>query len=144
MLIPFPPATLGDVDDVVEDGQPAKIVVLADFICLQSELGNVEATHRRRRARILRGKRHPFVVEDLRTGADDDAVRLWIGTVAGIAGRIEKVSAVPVVQDRGAPVVAAIGIGLGEMKPAMRVNVRNHAIEAAGDGIGGIDDGRRI
>jgi hypothetical protein len=47
---------------------------------------------------------------DLRAGSDDNAVRLRIAAVASIAGGVEDIGAMLIVQDRGAAVIAAIGV----------------------------------
>jgi len=75
---------------------------------------------------------------------DDDPGGLRIGPVAGVAGRVEKVRAVLVVQDRGAAVVSAIRIGFREVELSRLIDLRHHAEIRPLDGIGRIDDGLRI
>jgi hypothetical protein len=77
-------------------------------------------------------------------GADNDSVRLGISTVAGIADGVDDIRAVRVVQDRRAAIVAAVGIGFCEAKPAVLVDRRDHAGKAAGHRIAGIDHRRRV
>ena len=59
-------------------------------------------------------------IDELRAGAEDDAVGLRIRAIAGVAGGVEETVAIAVVQDRGAAVVAAIGVGLGEGEVSVR------------------------
>src|ERR1700733_13116652 len=77
-------------------------------------------------------------------GADNDSVRLGISTVAGIADGVDDIRAVRVVQDRRAAIVATVGIGFCEAKPAVLVDRRDHAGKTAGHGIAGIDHRRRV
>ena len=64
--------------------------------------------------------------------------------IAGVAGGVKNVRAVLVVQDRGAAIIAAIGIGFCEMKLAERIDLRDYAIICSRNGIGRIDHARCI
>ena len=109
--------------------------------CVIAELGNVEAGNRcRHTGWSLRNFGLHQRGYDLRAGADDDAIGLRIAAVAGVARGIEEVGAVAVVQDGGAAVVAAVGVGLGEVQLAIHVDLRHRAIVADAYRIGGIDD----
>jgi hypothetical protein len=55
--------------------------------------------------RRLQRFREEALGHDLRAGAEDHAVGLWIAAVAGVPGRVDQVMAAFVVEDRGASVV---------------------------------------
>jgi hypothetical protein len=113
-------AAFGCIYNVVEDREAPEVGVLADLVCLVPQLRNVETSDRCRKARVhLRVERLVRVSQDLRSGTHDDASRLWVATIAGIAGRVEHAGVA--VQDRGAPVVAAVRIGFGEAKPSVLI-----------------------
>lgn len=46
-------ATLGGIDDVIEDGEAAEVGVLADLVSRQTQLRDVEAADRRGESRVL-------------------------------------------------------------------------------------------
>ena len=81
-------------------------------------------------------------VKDLRARADDDPVRLRIPAVAGVAGRIENIRAVRVVQDRSPAIIAAVRIRFCEAKfpvPSTCATTRENCLI---DGIGRINHSR--
>jgi len=130
----------GEVDDIVEDGQAAEVVVLADLIGLVAEEGDGEAAKRSGCTGSLEALRCGGGVDELRSGAEDDAVGLRVCAVACVASRVEEVGSVGVVEDRGAAVVAAVGVGFGEGELAVAVDGGDGAEEVDADGVGGIDD----
>jgi len=117
-------------------------VSLPTLSAFSPQLGDAEAADRRRQAGVLCREWLAFRGQDLRARANNDSVGLRISAIAGIADRVDH--AILVVLDRSAPIVAAIGIGLGEVKPSMLVDLRDHPGRASGDGIGGIDHRRRV
>ena len=84
-------ASLRVIEHVVEDRQAAEVGVFPDFVRRVAQLRNVEASDRRGRSGRLRDQRLDLRRQDLRAGSDDDAVRLGIAAVAGVAGRIDQI-----------------------------------------------------
>jgi hypothetical protein len=72
---------LGVIEDVVEDGHAAEVVIFADLVGLLAELGDGEAGDRSGRAWILLGLSLAGKVDKLRTCAEHDAIGLRICTV---------------------------------------------------------------
>ncbi len=129
----------GEVDDVVEDGHAAEVVVFAYFVGFVAEEGDGEAGERRGRAGRLEAFRSGGGVDELCTGTEDDAVGLRVRAIACIAGGVEEVRSVGVVEDGGAAVVAAVGVGFCEGEVARGVDGGYSAEEVDADGIGGVD-----
>ncbi len=137
-------AALREVDDVVEHRQAAEVRVLADLVGRVAELGDVEAADRRRLAWVLGALRQVRGGHDLRARADDHAVRLRVPAVAGVARGVDDIGAVAVIEDRGAAVVAAVGVGQGEAELAAAVELGDHAVVAARHRVRRVDDSRRV
>jgi len=134
----------GEVDDVVEDGEAAEVVVLAHFVGLVAEEGDGKATERSGCGGGLEALKCGGGVDELSASSEDDAVGLGVGAVACVTSCVEEVGSVGVVEDRGAAVVAAVGVGLGEGELTVAVDGGDGAEEVDADGVGGIDDARRI
>ncbi len=132
-------AAFGEIDDVVEDGEAAEVVVLADLVGLVAEEGDGEAAEWCGCGGSLEALWRGGGVDELRSGTEDHAVGLGVGTVACVAGGVEEVGAVGVVEDGGAAVVATVGIGLGEGEVAVGVDGTDGAEEVDADRIGRVD-----
>jgi hypothetical protein len=137
-------AALGEVDDVVEDGQAAEVIVFADLVGFVAEFGDGEAGERGGSGWGLEAFRRGGGVDELRAGAEDDAVGLRIAAVACVAGGVEEVCTVAVVQDGGATVDTALSVGLGEGELAVAIDGGYGAVEVRADGVGGINDAGRV
>jgi hypothetical protein len=90
------------------------------------KLSNVEARQWGGIYGILRDQCLVFGLNELRSSADNDAVRLRTGAVTGIACSVEKVCSVSVVEDPSTPIVAAIRIGHGELELALLIDARDN------------------
>jgi hypothetical protein len=137
-------ASLGEVDDVVEDGQAAKVVVLADLVGFVTELGDGNAGERRGRFGCLEAFGSGRRLDELCACAQNNAVRLRVRAITCVACGVEEVLAITVVEDCGAAVIATIGVGLGEGELAIAADGGNSAVEVDADRIGGIDRARGI
>ena len=131
-------AALGEIDDVVEDGEAAEVVVLADFVRLVTELGDAEAGEGCWCGGVLGAFGCGVGNDELGSGSEDDAVGLGVAAVACVAGGVDEVRAVGVVEDGGAAVVSAVGVGLGEGEVSEAVHGGYCAEEVLTNGIGGI------
>src|SRR3984957_10445883 len=76
--------------------------------------------------------------DPLRSRAQDNPVRLWVAAIAGISCREKNVCSIEVVEYRGASVVTAICVCLGERKPTMSIHRGRRSIVACPYRIGGI------
>jgi hypothetical protein len=132
---------LGVVENVVEGGHAAEVVVLAHLVGLVAKLGDGKAGQGRGRAGRLLGLRLIHRADELRAGAEDDACRLGVAAVAGIARSVVDVVAEGVIQDGGASVVAAISVGLSEAEIAEGVYARYGAEERRRHRVGGVERG---
>jgi hypothetical protein len=115
-------AALGGIHDVIEDREPAEVGVLADLVRRVAKLRDVEAADGRGEPWVLRDERLCLGGKDLRARADDDPIRLRIRAIPSVAGRIENVCAVRVVQDRCPAIIAAVRIRFCEAKFPVAVN----------------------
>ena len=121
---PVTAGALGVVENVVEDGHAAEVVVLAHLVSLVAKLGDGEAGQGRGRAGRLIDLKLIHWADELRARAENDARRLGIAAVAGVARGVVNVVAEGVLQDGGTSVVAAIGVGLSEAEIAQGVYAR--------------------
>ncbi len=108
---------------------------------LSSRLGDGEAGQGRGRAGRLLDLRLIRRADELRARAEDDACRLGVAAVAGVARGVVDVVAEGVIQDGGASVVAAISVGLSEAEIAEGVYARYGSQEGRRHRVGGVERG---
>ena len=133
-------AALGVVEHVVVERQAAEVVVLADLVRLVAELGDVERADGGGLARRLGRLGQAGRADDLGARAEHHAGRLRVGAVARVARGVDVVLAVDLRLDRGAAVVAAVGVGLGEGPLAVGGQRRHGPVVGGGDRVGRVDD----
>ena len=105
---------------------------------------HVEAGQRRGHSGPLRDFTLEQRSDELCTGSDDDAIGLRIGTVTGIADRIEDAGAIRVVENRSPAIVPAVRLGLRKVELPLVIDQRHRAVIIRPHGIGRIDDQRRV
>ncbi len=82
--------------------------------------------------------------DDLRACSEHNAAGLRIGAVSCVAGSVEEVRPVGVIPDGGPAIIAAVGVGFGELEVAVTINLCDRAIGVLANWIGWIDYARRI
>jgi hypothetical protein len=131
----------GVIKNIVEDGHAAEVVVLADLVGLVAKLGDGEAGQGYGCAGRLLDLRLVRRADELRARTEDDACRLRVAAVAGVARCVIDVVAEGVIQDGGASIVAAISVGLSEAEFAESVYARYGAEERRRHRVGGVERG---
>jgi hypothetical protein len=130
-------ASFGIIENVVEDGEAAEVVILADLVCFVSEFRDIETSNRCRCGRILRALRLIRWTDDLSSRSEDDAVGLRIAAVSRIARRVEKVCAMTVIPDDGTSVISTIGVSFCELELSVGVDLRLGTVDISPTGLVG-------
>jgi hypothetical protein len=101
---PITTTALRVVSDIFEDSKSTEVVIFSYHVGRIPKLSNVEACQRGGIFGILRYQCLVFGLKELRSSTDNDAVRLRISAVTGIACSVAEVCSVGVVQDGRKPI----------------------------------------
>jgi hypothetical protein len=126
------------------DRDAAEVSVLADLVLLVAELGDAEAADRRRRARVVLRFGQGGRRDELRARADDGAGKLRGLHAAGVAGGVVVLLAVDIGGDRRPPVVAGVGVRLGDLHVAVGVELADRPVVGGGNRVLRIDLALRV